>query len=129
MKHDYSFDTHAWAEYFDGTDKGKIVKAILESNSAVFTSILAFAELSEKCFREGKPLTPLLECIHNRARIIGLNLSIAINAGTLKQKLRKINNNVSLADAIHFQSAKQKNSIFVTGDPDFKYIKDVLFLE
>lgn len=38
--------------------------------------------------------------------------------------------NISLADCLHFQTAKSLNALFVTGDPDFKEVKEgVLFLK
>ncbi|MEK7083090.1 MAG: PIN domain-containing protein, partial [Patescibacteria group bacterium] len=65
-----------------------------------------------------------------KAVVFPLTSEIAIKAGKLKQELRKTSKNISLADAINFQTAKSLNAIFVTGDPDFKDVReDILFLE
>jgi len=123
----YSLDSYAWAEFFDGTEKGKQVKELIE-NEEIATSIITIAELSDKCAKEGRELRPFIEFIQSKAVIIPLNLEIATNAGKLKLELRKISKNISLADSIHFQTAKITSTIFVTGDPDFKDVKGILFL-
>ena len=124
----YCLDSYAWAELFDGTEKGKKVKEMIEEG-AIGTSILTLAEFSDKCAREGRDLEPFLRFIQANASILPLNLEIAVKAGKLKFELRKMSGNISLADAIHFQTAKLNKAVFVTGDKDFKNVKDILFLE
>ncbi len=48
MNFNYVLDSYAWAEFFDGTPQGKKVKDILEE-ATVATSVIALAELSDKC--------------------------------------------------------------------------------
>jgi predicted nucleic acid-binding protein len=66
-----------------------------------------------------------------KSSILQLTREIALKSGKLKSALRKLSKNISLADSIHFQTAKDFGAVFVTGDPDFKPIKqgkDVVFL-
>ena len=128
MKSKYCLDSYAWAEFFDGTEKGKRVKELID-NEDIITSIITMAEFSDKCVRESRDIEPFVRFIQAKAVIIPLNLEIAIKAGKLKSELRKISRNISLADVIHIQTAKSSNSIFVTGDPDFRDINDILFLD
>ena len=129
MNYDYVLDSYAWSEFFDGTNQGITVKEILD-NHLVATSVIALAELSDKFSREQRDFQPLAMLIQTKVAVIPLTSRVAIQAGNLKQELRKIAKNISLADAIHFQTAKDLNAIFVTGDPDFKEVKEgVLFLE
>ena len=128
MKYDYVLDSYAWAELFDGTEKGKKVKGITDKGS-IGTSVITLAEFSDKCARDGRDLEPFLRFIQAKAAILPLDLEIAIKAGKLKKELRKVSNNISLADAIHFQTAKLNKAVFVTGDRDLKNVKDILFLE
>lgn len=123
-------DTHAWVEFFDGTGIGIRVKELIERGS-IATSVLALAELSHKCAKEGRELEPFLSFIQAQSAILPLTQEIALNSGKLKKELRNLSKNVSLADAIHFQTAKSFGSTFVTGDPDFKETKlrGILFLE
>ena len=130
MNYKYFLDTYAWADLFDGTEKGKRVKELVEQGN-VATSMIALAELSDKCARENRELEPFVSFIEAKSPILPLAKDIATHSGKLKKALRAASGNVSLADAIHFQTAKAFGATFVTGDPDFKEVKlrGLLFLE
>ncbi len=127
MSYKYVLDSYAWAEFFDGSEKGKKVKEILEGNN-IGTSIITLAEISDKCAREQRDFAPFFHLIESKAAVLPLTKSIAINSGKLKKELRELSKNISLADSIHFQTAKTVGATFVTGDPDFKEVKGILFL-
>jgi len=127
MKYKYVLDSYAWAEFFDGSKKGKKVKELLKENTA--TSIIALAEFSDKCARENRDLKPFIEFIQANSAILPLTQDIALESGKLKFELRKISKNISLADTIHFQTSKYAGATFVTGDKDFKDVTGILFLE
>ncbi len=129
MNYRYVLDTYAWAELFDGTVKGRRVKELIEQEH-VATSIIALAELSDKCAREGRELEPFVSFIEAKSAILPLTKDIATQSGKLKKALRAASSNISLADAIHFQTARSFGATFVTGDPDFKEVtlKGILFL-
>ena len=93
MKYDYVLDSYAWAELFDGTEKGKKVKGITDKGS-IGTSVITLAEFSDKCARDGRDLEPFLRFIQAKASILPLDLEIAIKAGKLKKELRKVSNNI-----------------------------------
>lgn len=130
MNYRYVLDTYAWAELFDGTGKGKRVKELIDQGN-VATSMIALAELSDKCARENRELEPFVSFIEAKTAILPLTKEIAMQSGKLKKTLRVVASNISLADAIHFQTAKFSGATFVTGDPDFKGVKQrgILFLE
>ena len=130
MNYRYVLDTYAWAELFDGTEKGKRVKELID-NGNVATSIIVLAELSDKCAKETRELEPFVSFIEAKSAILPLTKDIATQSGKLKKALRAGSSNISLADAIHFQTAKSFGSTFVTGDPDFKgaKLRGLLFLE
>lgn len=128
MKYDFVLDSYAWAEFFDGSDKGKKVKEIIE-NKNLGSSIIVLAELSDKFSKENRDFDIFVKFIESKAAILPLTKEIAINSGKLKVELRKICSNISLADSIHLQTAKSAEAKFVTGDSDFKNIKDIVFLD
>lgn len=130
MSYRYVFDTYAWAELFDGTEKGKHVKELIDQGN-VATSVIALAELSDKCAKETRELEPFVSFIEAKSTILPLTKDIATQSGKLKKALRAASSNISLADAIHFQTAKSFGATFVTGDPDFKgaKLRGILFLE
>ena len=127
---EYLLDTYAWVEYFIGSREGKIVKKLIESEK-INTSIISIAELSDKYYREG--LTDEWEgrykFIVSKSNIILCTMEIAKNAGPRKWELRKTIENIGLADAIIIETAFQKELIIVSGDPHFKNLDNVLFLE
>lgn len=129
MNYKYVLDTHAWVELFDGTEKGRLVKELIEHGS-IATSVLALAELSHKCAEETRELEPFVSFIEAKSAILPLTREIALNSGKLKKELRNVSKNVSLADAVHFQTARAFGATFVTGDPDFEGVKlkGILFL-
>ena len=129
MNYKYILDTHAWVEFFDGTEKGRRVNELIEHGS-IATSVLALAELSHKCAKEGREVEPFSSFIQAKSAVLPLTQEIALNSGKLKKELRNVSKNVSLADAIHFQTARVFSATFVTGDPDFKEVtaKGILFL-
>lgn len=127
MKYDYLLDSYAWAEFFDGSEKGRKVKDLIEKKN-IATSVITLAELSDKCARDSRDFGLFLKFIESKATILLLTRDIAVKSGKLKLELRRICSDISLADAIHFQTAKSFGTIFVTGDPDFKNINDIIFL-
>ncbi len=129
MSFEYVLDTYAWAELFDGTAKGRRVKELIEQ-FRVATSMIALAELSDKCAREERELEPFASYIQAKSAIFPLTQEIALAVGKLKKELRSVSKNISLADAVHFQTARAIGATFVTGDSDFKNVKlrNILFL-
>ena len=123
----YVLDSYAWMELFLGTSQGKKVEHLLKENTA--TSVVAIAELSDKCHREQQSFEPYLEFIQKNAALTALTVDIAREAGKVKTELRKISKNISLAGSIHFQTAKTLGATLVTGDSDFKEVKGILFLD
>jgi len=127
---EYLLDTYAWIEYFIGSNEGKIVKTLIESEK-IHTSIITIAELSDKYYRAG--LTDewgdRYKFIISKSNIIRLTLEIAKNAGPRKWKLRETIEKIGLADAIIIETAFQKGLIVVSGDPHFESLDNALFLK
>jgi len=130
MKYEYVLDTYALAELFDGTEKARIIRDLVNAGKCAI-SVIALAELSDKCAREQRNIEPLVTALQATVAIVSLSNEIAIAAGKVKNELRKVSKNISLADSIHFQTAQSSGAVFVTGDPDFKEIKKqkILLLE
>lgn len=130
MKYEYVLDMYALAELFDGTEKARIIRELVNAGKCAI-SVIALAELSDKCAREQRDSEPLVTALQATVAILPLSNEIAVAAGKVKNELRKTARNISLADSIHFQTAQSVEAVFVTGDPDFKDIKNkkILFME
>lgn len=129
------YDTYAWIEYFRGTDRGLIVKKLLEQKGGVTPSIV-LAELARKYLREGfnpdEVVTRLL-FIESKTEIATIDVDVAIEASKVylrlaelakEKKLRK----PSLADAIVYAIALLRRDDLVTGDKLFEGLSNVFYI-
>ena len=42
------FDTYAWVEYFAGSEKGSVVKSLIDSKEEIITPTISLAEIKNK---------------------------------------------------------------------------------
>ncbi len=125
----YVLDSHAWIEYFQGTKIGEKVRALIESKNCI-TPAIVVAELADKYARENYAyFEGDMEFIETNSTIAELNITIAKNAGKLKNAVRlKYKTNFGLADAIILATARAAGATVVTGDSHFKHLKNVEYL-
>ncbi len=123
----YVIDSWAWIAYFDGTEAGKRVDNVI-LNSEAFTSAVTVAEVLSKAEREGKNTDKIFDFMVSLSKIIDVNADIAKAVGQLHARVKKNSPNFSLADAFALQTAKYLTAKVLTGDPDFKGIKEAELL-
>lgn len=128
MSSRYCIDSSAWLEYFKGTAKGAQVKAIIEKEDEIMTSILAVAEIADKYEKESISHEQALSYVKGRAALLPVTISIAVHAAQIKKQMRKQNTKFGLADAIHLSTAIKEQAIFVTTDKDFKGAENVMII-
>ena len=121
----FSIDTSAWIEYF--SDPTEELTNMIEKGN-IITSIIAIAELADKFIRNDKNISKALDFIQQKAKIINLNIPIAVEAAKVKKGVRKKNEKFGLADGIHYATAKKENAILLTKDNDFQGLVDVRFI-
>jgi len=112
-------DTYAWIEFFNGTDKGKRVQALIQ-NHTCYTSAISLAEISEWLEKEQFERSTKLATIKHTTTVLELDHSILEQAGILKAQKRKTTPGFGLIDAIILATAKTHQLAVVTGDPHFK---------
>jgi len=122
------FDTYAWVEYFRGSLQGKKVQGFL-AKEEVLTPVLVLVELSVKSAKEGWDFEKHLEFIKSKSLIVGINEEIIKQAGGFYVAMRKKNPSFGLIDALIFLVAKEHQAKIITGDPHFKNLENVEFLE
>lgn len=122
-------DSYAWIEYFAGSAKGRMAAPYLEEGHG-FTPLMVIAELSAYYDRKGMPSWEKdLDFIQLKTSLADLTLDIAKAAGQTRQKMRRDRPLFGLADAIIYETAKSLNASLLTGDPHFKGMPKVIFLE
>ena len=69
-----------------------------------------------------------MELLSSNSKIIPIDGSFAHDAGKLHAEIKEKTKNFSYGDAFALLTAKKFNASLVTGDPDFKGMKNIIFL-
>ena len=119
-------DSWTWLELFLGGNKGSHVKkALLTAPNRYTTSINLFEVLYRLTDDNGKEAAARgLEIIENNSIIVDINSTAATEAVEvrLKEKLPAI-------DALSLAAARLNGAMFITGDPHFKRVSGVIYIE
>lgn len=126
----YILDTYAWIEYFIGSNKGAIVKNIMDSPHNRFITLhSSVAELHEWCLKEGREFEKLFGIIRVASSIEPIALDNWIEATSIKHEMRKYIKDFGLIDAILLAKQKEFKCRIITGDKHFENLKNVDFLK
>ena len=126
----YVIDAYAWVEYFNGSNMGDKVKEIVENtNNKIYTNVITLAELSSFFTRKGYDFKSAKKIVQALSVIYLVDSDFAIDVGELHANLKKKRKHIGLADIFVLQTARVKNSKVVTGDEDFRGLKEVLMLK
>ena len=115
------FDTSAWIEFFQGTEKSKKVENALKTEEN-FTSIVTFAEIVNWCLKNNvqDKIRSYIEGINSGSAILELNEPIALVAGKLNYERKKIIKNWGMIDSIILATSQVYNLKILTKDSQFK---------
>ena len=123
----YVVDSWAWIEYLDGSDLGGKAKGHIEGGN-VFTNVVSIAEVASKVSRKGGDVDTAFNSITSLSKIITPDADFAKGVGLLHAAIKQRRANFGLADAFVLYTARRINAKVLTGDPDFKGLKDVELL-
>ena len=122
-------DAYAWIEYFDGTTIGEKVKRVIEdANNVIFTNVITLAELASIFTRKNKNYEEAKKIILSRSSFYEVNMNFTEEVGKLHAELKKNRKHISLADVFVLLTAKKLGGKVITGDKDFKGLKEVIML-
>ena len=118
-------DSWAWIEYWKG---GRLAGEAASYIDGEEESVISAINLSEVCLAIGRSYDEAtagekLATMEKRCHVVPVDRDIAIEAAKIKIKQR-----LGLADSLILATARQVGAKVVTGDPDMKGFKDVLFL-
>lgn len=119
-------DSWAWIEYFKGSGAGKKASRIIEDEEEAVVSTINMAEVYRwvlKFYDEDKAREKV-SAMKQRCFVIDVTEEIAIKSAKIRHETK-----LGLGDAIVLATANQENAKVVTGDPDFKGMEDVVYLE
>jgi predicted nucleic acid-binding protein len=121
-------DAYAWIEYLDGSESGKQVATIIESNYEVYTCAITLGEVVSKVARKGKDAKTAYDVLTSNSQIIPVAEELSLHAGLIHCEMRKTIKDFGLADAYILAAARKLKSKIVTGDPHFKEVKEAIMI-
>lgn len=118
-------DSWAWLELFQGSEKGRQVLDLVKKAEGVFTTTANVYEVmyrvrddkGEAASEEKK------EFIQHHAVIQDITLEVAVSAVGLRKKEK-----LAAMDSFALAGALLLDAKLVTGDPDFKNVKNIVYL-
>src|SRR3989344_7123312 len=99
----FTLDTFAWIEYFEGTVQGERVKEIIENEeNTLFTPSIVLAELSDAIIKGKLKIDwdGIIKFICFNTQVKEITPNIAKESGLIKNVLRKKHSDAGLIDAI-----------------------------
>lgn len=131
----YVIDTYAWVEYLVGSRLGMKTKGLIEGGDSSTPSVVV-AELTKWYLREveagrrtNREMNDHLEFVSEATSVVPLDNALARQVGELDFLMKKRIRGWPLADSIIYATAKARGAKVVSGDPHFKGLADVQFLE
>lgn len=121
-------DSWAWIEYFRASPNGQKVREAL-SNSEIYTSVLSLAEIADWCVRNHLEPQNYIPAVLHYSSMLQIDEQTAEAAGRLVSRLRKISAGIGMVDTILYTQALENKMNILTGDPHFKKLEHVLFIE
>ena len=124
----FVLDSHAWIEYFKGSEKGEKIRAIVEGGNS-YTPILVLTEITYWYAKQNAEHKDRIDFITTNSTIVKETVDIAVKAGMIKKLVRKkYKNNFGTIDAIILATARSLKAITITGDYHFKPLKNVEYI-
>jgi len=125
----YLIDTYAWVEYFIGSNKGKVVKKVVEEEKNVIAAPeCVLAELKGWAIRESIDFEELYTVVRKLSDIQCITTIDWLEAASIRSEMRKTSKDFGMIDALIIAQQKRLGYKIVSGDPHFENIEDTIFL-
>ncbi len=126
----FIIDAYAWIEYFKGSTMGEKVKNIVEdSKNKIVTHLFTLAELASSYGRDGLSFQTEEKLLLSLSSIHHPDISFAVEAGRLHAELRQERKHIGLADVFVLLTARKLGGKVVTGDEDFRGMKEAVMIK
>ena len=120
----YVVDSWAWVEYMEGSPAGVKVDSVISRTDGLWTSVLSLAEVVSKYRRKKIDETPATQAISTLSRLGIPSGEDATEAGRIHAEVKPQSPNFGLADSFVLQLARKLGAKVLTGDTDFRGIKE-----
>lgn len=122
------FDTSAWIEYLDGSEKGMRVRDYFAHSYPLVTGMIA-AELFSVFVRKEKPVEIAVNAVRTTAELVPINFEVAHRTAHIYQHQRKKKPKFGIIDAHIVAAAKINGARIVTCDTDFLGIPEAIVIK
>jgi predicted nucleic acid-binding protein len=118
-------DSWAWIEYWKGGKLAGEAASYIDGDEESVVSAINLAEVHLAIARSYDEATAgkKVATMEKRCHVVPVDRNIAIEAAKIKKKEK-----LGLADSLILATAHQVGGRVVTGDPDLKSLRDVVFL-
>ena len=123
----YIIDSYAWIEYFMGTEPGRKVMEIIDSEiDEKLTPSICLAETYAKILKtEDEEKAELRRAfIKSRSALVSLTEDLAVDAAKTDVAMKNKVKGWGLADSIVLSTARNRKGTVVTGDQHFRGLAD-----
>jgi len=117
-------DSWAWVEYLRGSEAGKRVDTRISQAGEVWTAVISLTEVVSKYRREKLSEQTAIEAIGSLSKFELPSRNDAIEAGRIHAEVKTKSANFGLADAFVLQLARKVKGKVLTGDSDFKGLRE-----
>lgn len=125
----YIVDSHAWVEYFIGSESGLILKRLLDNKRHKFITLeCSVSELRSYCLRTGMDFNILHNALKKNSIILPVLLTHWVEAAEIRHELRKKTKDFGLIDSILVAKQNELKCGIVSGDPHFKGLKNTVYI-
>lgn len=125
----FVLDAYAWLEYFEGSNKGQLIREFLMNNkNFYFVNKLTFAEVISVVKRKGLNVGIASNAMATLSKVYDGDVSFYLEAGLLHAEIKKKIKDFGLADAFVLLTARKLNAKVITGDSHFKSFKNEVLL-
>jgi len=121
-------DSWAWVEYFRGSEIGRRVSERVSQGDELWTSVVSLCEVVSKYRREKVSESTAVEAITSLSKLGEIDQEDAIEAGKVHAEVKSRSPNFGLADSFVLQLARKIGAKVLTGDPDFKGLREADFI-
>lgn len=121
-------DSWAWLELFSGSEKGRRVDRELAESAETYTSTITLAEVVSVSLRRKRPVDDKIAAIRTLSKVVSPSSDEAMDAGRLQAERKSTAPNLSLADAFVLQLARKMDARVITGDTDFRGVREAELL-
>jgi predicted nucleic acid-binding protein len=126
----YIIDAYAWIEYFEGSAMGAKVKTIVENTeNSIITNTVTVAELASFFERKGRNFEEAKDIMESYSSFYTIDYEFAQEVGKIHGVIKKERCHMGLADVFVLQTARKLKGKVVTGDEDFRGIKEVVMIK